>query len=104
MKKSLFKRILVVMFLGLLVLGASCKGCKKDDDGNEGGNENKVYYDNETSPLVFSSAEVDKVFNPFFSTSAADGSVVGMTQIGMLSNDKDCKPVYAIMKLLLLKI
>ena len=94
MKKSLFKRILVVMFLGLLVLGASCKGCKKSDDGNEGGNENKVYYDNETSPLVFSSAEVDKVFNPFFSTSAADGSVVGMTQIGMLSNDKDGKPVY----------
>ena len=51
-------------------------------------------YNNETDPLVFSSAEVDKVFNPFFSTNAADSSVVGMTQIGMLSNDKDGKPVY----------
>lgn len=52
-----------------------------------------VYFDNEVDPLVFSSAEVDKVFNPFFSTNAADSSVVGMTQIGMLTNDKDGKPV-----------
>ena len=34
--------------------------------------------------LVLSSQEVDTVFNPFFATSAADGNVVGMTQIGML--------------------
>ena len=59
-----------------------------------GGKEkNTAYYDNEVDPLVFSSAEVDKVFNPFFSTNAADSSVVGMTQIGMLTNDKDGKAV-----------
>ena len=59
-----------------------------------GGKEDKTVYDNETDPLVFATLEVDKVFNPFFSTSATDSSVVGMTQIGMLSNDKDGKYTY----------
>ena len=56
--------------------------------------ENKTAYNNETDPLVFATLEVDKVFNPFFSTSATDSNVVGMTQIGMLSNDKDGKYTY----------
>lgn len=51
-------------------------------------------YDNETDTLVFSTLEVDGVFNPFFSTSVTDSSVVGMTQIGMLTNDKDGKVTY----------
>ena len=51
--------------------------------------DNKTVYNNETDPLVFSTLEVDKVFNPFFSTSATDSNVVGMTQISMLSNDKE---------------
>ena len=59
-----------------------------------GGGEEKTVYDNETDPLVFATLEVDKVFNPFFSTSATDSSVVGMTQLGMLSNDKDGKYTY----------
>lgn len=50
--------------------------------------DNKSVFDNEVDPLVFSTLELDKVFNPFFSTSATDSNVVGMTQIGMLSNDK----------------
>ena len=56
--------------------------------------EEKTAYNNETDPLVFATLEVDKVFNPFFSTSATDSNVVGMTQIGMLSNDKDGKYTY----------
>ena len=56
--------------------------------------EDKTVYNNETDPLVFATLEVDKVFNPFFSTSATDSNVVGMTQIGMLSNDKDGKYTY----------
>ena len=44
--------------------------------------------DNENTRLVLSTAELDGVFNPFYSSSAADGSVVGMTQIGMLSSNK----------------
>lgn len=58
------------------------------------GSTTTTYYDNLTDPLVFSSAECDKVFNPFFSTNAADSSVVGMTQIGMLTNDELGNPVY----------
>ena len=49
--------------------------------------DNKETFDNETDALVFSTLEVDKVFNPFFTTSATDSNVVGMTQIGMLGND-----------------
>ena len=52
------------------------------------GGKDQTTYDNELDPLVFSTLEVDKVFNPFFSTSATDSNVVGMTQLGMLSNDK----------------
>ena len=50
--------------------------------------------DNESTHLVLSTSELDGVFNPFYSSSAPDGSVVGMTQIGMLSSDKDGKVAY----------
>ena len=35
--------------------------------------------------LVIMSEALDGVFNPFFSTTGADGTIVGMTQIGMLT-------------------
>lgn len=74
----LMAMILLVVFASVIVLSAC-----------EDGNSNKTYFDNENDPLVFSTQEVDKVFNPFFSTSATDSNVVGMTQISMLSNDKE---------------
>lgn len=49
--------------------------------------------DNETTPLILASDLFDGVFNPFFYTSGVDGDVVGMTQIGMLSGDKNGDPV-----------
>ena len=58
-----------------------------------GGDEGPVI-DNETTRLVLSTSELDGVFNPFYSSSGPDGSVVGMTQIGMLSSDKDGKVAY----------
>ncbi len=36
--------------------------------------------------LVVMTDQLDGLFNPFFSTSAADGTIVSMTQIGMLSS------------------
>ena len=36
--------------------------------------------------LVIMSEQLDGLFNPFFSTSAPDGTIVSMTQIGMLSS------------------
>ena len=53
-----------------------------------------VVIDNESTRLVLSTSELDGVFNPFYSSSAPDGSIVGMTQIGMLSSDKDGKVAY----------
>ena len=87
------KRVSLLLIVFGLVLLAGCKSsCKKcGDKKNE---NNKVYYNNETDSLVFSSQELDKVFNPFFATSAADGNVVGMTQMGMLGNDKDGNVTY----------
>ena len=36
--------------------------------------------------FVIMTDQLDGLFNPFFSTSAADGTIVAMTQIGMLSS------------------
>ena len=82
-KKALFKGVLiatsaVVVAVVVLILVNVINGGKQ-----------KTYYDNENDSLVFSTLEVDKVFSPFFSTSATDSNVVGLTQIGMLGNDKD---------------
>lgn len=44
---------------------------------------------NETTPLVLSSEALDGVFNPFFYTAGADGEIVGVTQISMLSSDSN---------------
>lgn len=70
-----------VMLMGTLT---TLIGCKRSD----------VVIDNETTRLVLSTSELDGVFNPFYSSSASDGSIVGMTQIGMLSSDKDGKVAY----------
>ena len=69
--------VLAVVIAASVVIGftVDCKG-------------SKTVYDNENDPLVFSSQEVDKVFNPFFSTAAADSNVVGLTQIGMIGNNE----------------
>ena len=58
------------------------------------GKGKKTVVDNESTRLVLSTSELDGVFNPFYSSSASDGSVVGMTQISMLSSDKDGKVAY----------
>lgn len=46
-------------------------------------------YDPESYPMTFAIGSLDGTFNPFFYTSANDGSVISMTQIGMLSTDSD---------------
>ena len=41
--------------------------------------------------FVIMTETLDGLFNPFFSTSASDGTIVSMTQIGMLTSDTDEK-------------
>ena len=59
-----------------------------------GGDSSSSGFDKEKDPLVLSSQEVDRVFNPFFSSSAPDSNVVGMTQLGMLSSDENGNVAY----------
>lgn len=88
MNKKFVKIISAIMALAVLAgCFATLVGCN-DETQTAGG------FDNESDALVFSTQEVDKVFNPFFSTSATDSNVVGMTQIGMLGNDKDGNIAY----------
>lgn len=54
----------------------------------------KEFYDNETNPLVFSSEDVDQVFNPFFSTTGADSNVIGPTQVAMITNTSAGNPAW----------
>ena len=85
--KNLNRKIFTIVLVALLVVTAtSCKSCKKD----------KNNISNETTRLVISSEEVDGVFNPFYSSSGPDSSIVGMTQISMLSSDKDGNPAYGV--------
>ena len=68
------KRILALALCMIMCLGmvSMFTGCKK------GGG---------TDAFVIMSDPLDGLFNPFFSTSAPDGTIVGMTQIGMLSSN-----------------
>ena len=86
MKKTMIKVLCMVLVL-CTVLSAFA-ACKRKPD-----NENGTKISNDETPLVIASEALDGVFNPFFYTSGADGSVVGLTQIGMLSTDKDGKLV-----------
>ena len=64
----------VVMLLSSLTV---LVGCGED-----------IVIDNESTRLVLSTSELDGVFNPFYYSSGPDGSIIGMTQMGMLSSDK----------------
>ncbi len=71
MKKKILSLILCAAMLVSALALASCGSCKKA----------------EKDSIVIMSEELDGLFNPFFSTSSADGTIVGMTQIGMLTSN-----------------
>ncbi len=68
--------------IGCLLLAAAtalplvgCKGKKANDT--------------ETRPVVFATEALDGTFSPFFATSAPDSEIANMTQLGMLTTDKN---------------
>ena len=69
MMKTILNKIMILLMVFGVTLALT--SCDDDKDQNEGG----VYYNNQTDPLVFSSQEVDKVFNPFFSTTACPSTL-----------------------------
>lgn len=86
-KKITFKKLLALGLVGVASLGVVSCGKSTTTTPTDVTNKN-----NETRPFVMASQEVDQVFSPFYSSSTSDTSVVGMTQISMLSNDKDGNP------------
>ncbi|MBQ9131066.1 MAG: hypothetical protein IJX62_01165 [Clostridia bacterium] len=87
MKRNI--RVLSVVLATVMLLTSlmSCSSCQS-------GNNNGTVIDNENTRLVLSTSELDGVFNPFYSSSAPDGSIVGMTQISLLSSDKNGKVAF----------
>ena len=67
MKKRIICLILCVVMLASIALSLGSCGGKAD-------------------AFVIMTEELDGLFNPFFSTTAADGTIVSMTQIGMLTS------------------
>ena len=84
MKKTMIKVLCMVLILCTIL--STFAACKKKPQGSG--------VSNEETPLVIASEALDGVFNPFFYTSGADGSVVGLTQIGMLTTDKNGNLAY----------
>jgi len=63
--------------LSLLLCMVMCVGVLAGCTGDKGGN---------VDAFVTMTEQLDGLFNPFFYTSAPDGTIVGMTQIGMLGS------------------
>lgn len=72
------KHIVSIALILVVVLALSMVFVACDKDKQQ-------QYDPEERPLKLSISTPDGVFNPFFSTSAYDSTIVGQTQIGMLS-------------------
>ncbi len=68
MKKVISLMLCLAMLMGTVAMLGGCSSSKKVD------------------AFVVMTEQLDGLFNPFFSTSSADSSVVSMTQIGMLSS------------------
>ena len=77
MKKRILCLVLaVLMCMGTVGIFASCGD---DETGSSNIPANK-------DALVIMSEELDGLFNPFYSTTGADSTIVSMTQIGMLTS------------------
>ncbi len=85
-KKSIFALAVAACLSVSLLITAGCGGKKPDIGGNE--DDLDPLSVNARHALVLSTNDPDGVFNPFFSTSLVDSSMLSMTQIGMLATDK----------------
>lgn len=107
MTKSMKKVCTMILSLLMTVPVVACGGgggggntSKPDNstgnsasDSTSSGGEIEQKYDPEERPLVFATETLDGNFNPFFSTSMTDSTIVSQTQIGMMSSDKNGNPV-----------
>lgn len=89
MKKRILAFVLsVIMCLGTISLLSSCGGGGNTDTSSGNTNTNTgTSTTQKADAFIIMSDDFDGVFNPFFSTTSADGTIVSMTQIGMLSSE-----------------
>lgn len=96
-KKLTLKRLAALGLIG--IVSVSAVSCKNDSPTTPSGSDvtgssvkPNTNENNEKRPFVMATQEVDQVFSPFYSSSTADASVVGMTQMSMIANDKNGNP------------
>ena len=89
MKKRIISLILcIAMCMSVVGVFAAC-GDKEETPGttpNNPSNQNGATLPANKDAFVIMSEELDGLFNPFYSTTGADSTIVSMTQIGMLSS------------------
>ncbi|MBQ9785154.1 MAG: hypothetical protein IJW29_06605 [Clostridia bacterium] len=83
MKMKKFSRIMAALLCVVMCVGVLA-GCNKG--GTAGADGAK-----KPEALVIMTEELDGLFNPFYSTTANDGTIVAMTQIAMLTTGVDEK-------------
>ena len=81
-----------------LIVGAMClsmtlgaAACTPENNPG-GGDYTHIRTDMETRPVSVAIGNLDENFNPFFYTALNDGEIVSLTQISMLSVDRDGNP------------
>ncbi|MBQ8145870.1 MAG: hypothetical protein IJ039_03730 [Clostridia bacterium] len=87
MKKRILSLILcIAMCMSLVGIFAGCGGDENTDPNNPNNGSQSTGLPANKDALVIMSEELDGLFNPFYSTSGADSTIVSMTQIGMLTS------------------
>ena len=89
MKKRILSLILcIAMCMSVVGILASCGGTETPGSSanTPGGNTDNTGLPANKDAFVIMSEELDGLFNPFYSTTGADSTIVSMTQIGMLSS------------------
>ncbi len=94
MNKSARRIACLLLSLATALPLVACGGNKDNSSSSSSGGTVATTYDRETRPVVFATELPDGNFNPFFATSGVDSEMLGMTQLGMLTTDKDGQIVY----------
>ena len=87
MKKVISLILCIVMSFGMMSVMA---GCDNKKAGVAGANGNPVAKGS-VDAFVIMTEQLDGLFNPFYYTAANDGTIVAMTQIGMLGSKYENK-------------
>lgn len=92
MKKAILNKTLALSLAGIALFGAA--SCDSKDNTSIPAISTGDSYNpkNETEALTMATQTPEQVFNPFFSSSTADASIISMTQMGMIGNDKNGNP------------